>query len=181
MPLMLETERLLMREWRAEDFAAFYAMNRDPEVRRYYAGLQSLAQAHDFMVRALERDARDGFFFQPVFEKETGAFVGDLGLAKIDFEAPFKGGTEIGWMLQQAYWGRGYAVEMATALLNYAVTELMLDEVLAFTVPSNHRSRRVMEKLGMQRDPEGDFENPMIPDGHPYRAHVLYRISLAGA
>ena len=67
MPLLLETERLLMREWRAEDFAAFHAMNNDPEVRRYYPGLQSLEKSHDFMVRAQQRDARDGFFLSTGF------------------------------------------------------------------------------------------------------------------
>ena len=176
MPLLLETERLLMREWRAEDFAAFHAMNNDPEVRRYYPGLQSLEKSHDFMVRAQQRDARDGFFFQPVFGKRTGAFVGDVGIAKIDFEAPFTGGTEIGWMLEQKYWGRGYAVEMATAVLDHAFNALGIREVLAFTVPTNQKSRQVMEKLGMQHDPGGTFDNPMIPEGHAYRPHVLYRI-----
>ena len=58
MPLLLETERLLMREWRAEDFAAFHAMNNDPEVRRYYPGLQSLEKSHDFMVRAHAKSYR---------------------------------------------------------------------------------------------------------------------------
>ena len=79
-------------------------------------------------------------------------------------------------MLEQKYWGRGYAVEMATAVLDHAFNALGIREVLAFTVPTNQKSRRVMEKLGMQHDPGGTFDNPMIPEGHAYRPHVLYRI-----
>jgi len=176
MPLYLETKRLILREWREEDFDAYHAMNSDPLVREFYPGLQSMEKSRDFMRRAAEQDLRYGYFFQPVIEKESGDFVGDLGLARIEFDAPFTGGTEIGWMLRRQYWGRGYAVEMARALLDHAFHHLKLPEVVAFTVPINKRSRRVMEKLGMQHDPEGGFEHPAVPAGHAYRPHVLYRI-----
>lgn len=177
MPLHLETEQLIMREWRKGDFAEYHAMNQDGAVRDYYPGLQSLEKSKAFMARAAEQDAKHGYFFQPVFEKASGRFVGDLGLAKIEFDAPFAGGTEIGWMLKQQYWGQGYAVEMARALLEYAFRTVALPEVVAFTVPTNLKSRRVMEKLGMQHDKDGDFEHPSIPEGHPYRPHVLYRMT----
>ena len=177
MPLNLETERLLLRPWEDSDFEVYHAMNRDPVVREFYLGLQSLEKSRDFMRRATEQDSRYGYFFQPVFEKKSGDFVGHLGLAKIEFEAPFTGGTEIGWMLKRQFWGRGYAVEMAQALLGHAFGELQLPEVLAFTVATNTRSRRVMEKLGMQHDPEGGFDHPSVPEGHVFRPQVLYRIS----
>ena len=176
MPLYLETKRLILREWREENFDAYRAMNSDPLVREFYPGLQSMEKSRDFMRRAAEQDRRYGCFFQPVIEQESGDFVGDLGLARIEFDAPFTGGTEIGWMLRRQYWGRGYAVEMARALLDHAFHHLKLPDVVAFTVPINKRSRRVMEKLGMQHDPEGGFEHPAVPAGHAYRPHVLYRI-----
>lgn len=177
MAIHLETDRLVLRPWQERDFDPYHAMNQDPHVREFYPGLQSLEKSRDFMRRAIEQDERHGYFFQPVFEKTSGDFIGDLGLAKIEFDAPFTGGTEIGWMLKRKFWGRGYAVEMAQALLDHAFCELRLTEVLAFTVPANTRSRRVMEKLGMRHDPEGDFEHPSIPEGHAFRHHVLYRIS----
>lgn len=166
-----------MREWRDEDFDDFHAMNRDPRVRQFYADLHSVQQSRDFIDRAHERDRRDGYFFQPIIEKASGRFVGDIGLSKIDFDAAFTGGTEIGWMLRQDAWGKGYATEMASALMDHAFGVLGLAEVIAFTIPINKRSRRVMEKLGMRHDVNGGFEHPMVPEGHPYRFQVLYRKS----
>ena len=72
--------------------------------------------------------------------------------------------------------GQGYATEGARAAPNYGFDTLGLDEIVSFTSAINVRSWRVMERLGMRRDPTGDFEHPNVPEGHPTRAHVLYRI-----
>ena len=104
-------------------------------------------------------------------------FIGFVGLAVPRFEAPFTPCVEIGWRLAAEHWGRGYATEAATAVLAHAFGPLGLAEVVSFTVPANRRSRRVMERLGMTRSPADDFEHPGLPDGHPLRPHVLYRLS----
>jgi len=174
-PIILETARLVMREWRTEDFDPFHAMNRDPYVRQFYADHNSVQQSRDFLARAKERDLRDGYFFQPIIEKASNSFIGYVGLSKIDFEAAFTGSTEIGWTLRHDNWGKGYATEMAGALIDHAFAVLELAEVIAFTVPINARSRRVMEKLGMNHEEDEGFEHPMVPEGHPYRFQVLYR------
>jgi RimJ/RimL family protein N-acetyltransferase len=84
--------------------------------------------------------------------------------------------VEIGWRLAAAYWGQGLATEGAREVVRYGFESLALNEIVAFTVPGNMRSRRVMEKLGMTHDSADDFDHPDLPEGHPMRRHVLYRI-----
>ncbi|RZO30596.1 MAG: N-acetyltransferase [Rhodospirillaceae bacterium] len=175
MALTLETDRLLLREWQEEDFIPYHAMNNDPEVCAFFPNLQTEEQSRSVIARYREQDRRDGFSFQPLIERASGAFIGDIGLARVEFDAGFKGAVEIGWMMQRHHWGKGYATEMARALLDYAFRALRLPEVLAFTVPANTRSRLVMERLGMKQDTAAGFDHPHIAAGHPLRPHVLYR------
>jgi RimJ/RimL family protein N-acetyltransferase len=102
-----------------------------------------------------------------------------VGLSVPRFEAPFTPCVEIGWRLARAHWGRGYATEAARAALGHAFGPLGLGEVVAFTVPANVPSRAVMTRLGMTRTPADDFDHPLLPEGHPLRRHVLYRIARA--
>ena len=81
------------------------------------------------------------------------------------------------WAVDHASWGHGYAPEAARATLDHGFNELGLDEIVSFTTATNLRSQRVMQKLGMTRDPADDFEHPNVPPGHPLRPHVLYRIT----
>ena len=97
----------------------------------------------------------------------------------IPFEAHFTPAVEVGWRLASAYWGQGYATEGARASLEAAFTRLGLDDIVSITVPANARSRRVMERIGMTRDPNGDFDHPRLAEGDPLRRHLLYRISRA--
>ena len=83
---------------------------------------------------------------------------------------------EVGWRLAADQWGRGYATEGARAALGYGFDTLGFEEIVSFTSAINRRSWRVMERLGMMRDAAGDFEHPNVPEGHPTRPHVLYRI-----
>ena len=152
MALMLETDRLLLRNWEEQDFAPYHAMNNDPVVCEYFPDLQTEAQSRRVIARYREQEQREGYSFQPLIERATGAFIGDIGLARVKFDAEFQGATEIGWMMQREFWGRGYATEMARALLDHAFTVLGLPEVVAFTVPANALSRRVMERLAMVQD-----------------------------
>jgi len=85
--------------------------------------------------------------------------------------------VEIGWRLAREHWDRGYASEAAAASLRFAFEQLKLKQIVAFTVPLNTRSIRVMERIGMTRDLAGDFEHPRLPPGHALRNHVLYRIN----
>lgn len=87
--------------------------------------------------------------------------------------------VEIGWRLSSKHWGQGYATEAAKAVLHYAFTELDLNEIISFTVPANAKSRRVMEKIGLHRNAQNDFEHPNLPENSPLKPHLLYRLSKA--
>jgi RimJ/RimL family protein N-acetyltransferase len=102
-------------------------------------------------------------------------FAGFIGLAESRFKAHFTPCTEIGWRLAVEFWGRGYASEGAAAALTFGFRTLALPEIVSFTVPTNVRSRRVMERIGMIRNPNDDFDHPGLPEGHLLRRHILYK------
>ncbi|GJM06896.1 MAG: hypothetical protein DHS20C10_06300 [marine bacterium B5-7] len=77
----------------------------------------------------------------------------------------------------EEHWGKGYATEAAKAALNFAFAELKLPEVVSFTTKENWRSRRVMEKIGLQYNPGDDFHHPKLNKESPLSLHVLYRLS----
>jgi RimJ/RimL family protein N-acetyltransferase len=95
------------------------------------------------------------------------------------FEAPFTPCVEVGWRLAYDYWGHGYATEAARLALDHGFGTLALSEIVSFTSATNQRSRAVMERLGMRRNEEDDFDRPTLPEGHPLRRHVLYRLDSA--
>ena len=102
-------------------------------------------------------------------------FIGFIGLARPNFDPPFGASVEVGWRLAQAHWGHGYAPEGGRAAMAFGFDVLGLDEIVSFTTVANANSRRVMEKLGLTRDPADDFDHPRVPAGHRIRPHVLYR------
>jgi RimJ/RimL family protein N-acetyltransferase len=171
----LRTARLHLRQWGTADRESFALMNRDPAVMQYFPDLLSRDESDGLVDRMMQFNER-GLGLWVVEAPGVQAFAGCVGLSVPPFEAPFTPCVEIGWRLVQQCWGRGYATETARAVLDYGFTALELDEIVAFTVPENRRSRQVMERLGMTRDPADDFDHPRLPDGHPLRAHVLYRM-----
>jgi RimJ/RimL family protein N-acetyltransferase len=173
---MIETERLRLREWRDEDREPFARMNADPRVMEFFPATLTATETDAMLERVRAHLARHGFGWWVAELKETGAFIGFIGLAVPYFEAHFTPCVEIGWRLAAEYWGRGLATEGARKALRYGFEELGLQEIVSFTTAGNMRSRRVMEKLGMSRNPADDFDHPRIDEGHPLRWHVLYRI-----
>ncbi|GMU60570.1 MAG: N-acetyltransferase [Myxococcaceae bacterium] len=172
----LQTERLLLRAWRDEDLAPFARLNADPVVSRFLPAKLTRAQSDALAGRIRFFMAAEGWGLWATELKDTREFIGFLGLSRPTFEAPFTPCVEVGWRLASPYHGRGLASEGARAVVNFGFHNLGLDELVAFTVPDNLPSRRVMEKLGMTRDPREDFDHPRLPEGHPLRRHVLYRL-----
>jgi ribosomal-protein-alanine N-acetyltransferase len=121
-----------------------------------------------------------GFGLWALEVRGTGEFIGFTGLAVPEFEADFTPAVEVGWRLARSAWGSGYATEAARAALQFAFEEAGLSEIVSLTTPANRRSRAVMERIGMKRDPGDDFDHPGLPVGHPLRPHVLYRIAAQG-
>jgi RimJ/RimL family protein N-acetyltransferase len=120
----------------------------------------------------------DGSGLWAVQVRANSAFVGFVGLSSPAWDASFTPCTEIGWRLARSAWGHGFATEAAKTVLATAFGELKLDEVVSFTTTHNLPSQRVMQRIGMTRDPSEDFNHPRVPDG-PLRRHVLYRLSRA--
>lgn len=170
------TARLLLRPWREADLPAYAALNADPEVRRWFPGTltRQESDAHAFQIK--DHFAAHGFGLWAVEAPGVASFIGSVGLRHIALAAPFAPAVEVAWRLARAHWGMGYATEAAQAALAYGFGTLGLTEIVSFTVPGNLASRRVMERIGMRHDPEGDFDHPAVPEGHPFRRHVLYRI-----
>jgi ribosomal-protein-alanine N-acetyltransferase len=171
----LATERLLLRRWREQDREPFAALNADPEVMEFFPAPLTRAES-DALIDRIERHFDEhGFAMWAVEVTAESRFIGFVGLGIPSFTAAFTPCVEIGWRLARAGWGQGYAVEGALAAARFGF-DLGLSEIVAFTAQGNHRSRRVMEKLAMQRDLEGDFDHPSIAAGHPLQRHVLYRL-----
>jgi len=151
-------------------------MNADPRVMEFLPSLLSPAESDELFNRIQAHFDRHGFGPFAVEMQETRAFIGFVGAFVPEFEAHFTPAVEIGWRLAFESWGQGLATEGARAVVDYAFNELGLSGLVSFTVPANLRSRRVMERLGMTHDPRDDFDHPRLPEGHPLRRHVLYRI-----
>lgn len=172
----LLTPRLRLRQWRVSDREPFAQLNADPEVMEFMAGCLDRAESDRFVAVAEAEIARQGWGLWAVEQRAGGAFIGFVGLRAPSFEAPFTPCIEIGWRLERTSWGQGFATEAGLECLRFAFEALELREVVSFTVPENRRSRAVMERLGMLRDLNGDFDHPRLPLGHPLRRHVLYRL-----
>jgi RimJ/RimL family protein N-acetyltransferase len=177
----IETERLRLRMWQDNDADPYLRINQDPRVIEYLRGLMKAEQVQDFMRLANRHQQQLGYALWAAERKDTGALIGFIGLNKVDFaspfEAPFSPAIEVGWRLGCEHWGQGYATEGALACLKHGFHQAGLKQIVAFTVPTNRRSLRVMEKIGMKRDVEGDFAHPRLPQDHPLSLHVLYRKS----
>lgn len=179
MSTIIETPRLLLRNWQEDDRAFFHEINSDPEVMEFFPALRSREESDALMDRIVAMINDDSFGFYALQDKNTGDVVGFTGLMRTDLE-PFmpKGVLEIGWRLAQRYWGKGYVTEAALASLAYAFNQRGQDEVVSFAVHNNHRSTSVMQRIGMVNDPKRDFDHPKVPDSHPQlKRHVLYTIS----
>lgn len=169
----IETPRLLLRDWKEEDFVVFSEMNSSPSVMKYF--LHPLSEEESLVLfDAVRSDfLRYGYGGYAVEQKSDGAFVGFTGFHNFSFDVDFAPGIEIAWRLKQEYWNRGYATEAAKACLDYAKENLPFTTVWAFIALPNKPSQRVMQKIGMEF--EKNFMHPSVTDGHPLKEHVLYK------
>ncbi|MEV0969915.1 GNAT family N-acetyltransferase [Microtetraspora glauca] len=174
---MIETERLVLRRWQEKDREPFAALNADPEVMEYFPATLTRERSDALADRVAAEFDDCGFGLWAV--ELSGTFIGFTGLSVPRFTAHFTPCVEIGWRLARSAWGHGYATEAARAALRHGFGELGLKEIVSFTAKQNMRSQRVMERIGMTRDPEGDFDHPALAEDSPLRRHVLYRVGPA--
>ena len=175
-PACLKTERLILRRWQESDREPFRALNADPRVMEFFPSLLTPEETDAGIARVERHFDQHGFGLYAAELIETRDFIGFIGISIPGFDAPFMPAVEIGWRLAYAFWGRGLATEGARAVSRHALETLKLPGLVSFTVPANLRSRRVMENIGMVHDPAADFNHPGIPEDHPLRPHVLYRL-----
>ncbi len=130
------------------------------------------------MIARIEKGFADNKFGLWAAElRDSGEFIGFIGLSRPNFDAHFTPCVEVGWRLARRFWGYGYAPEGAAAVLEFGFNQTMLDEIISMTSTINVRSQRVMEKLHMTRRAEDDFLHPKIDDGDSLKPHVLYRLT----
>jgi RimJ/RimL family protein N-acetyltransferase len=168
----LRTERLRLRPWRAQDRAPFAALNADPVVMEHFPSTLTRDESDLFADSIAAHLDEQGWGTYAVQVIGGASFIGYVGLAAPEW----LGATEVRWRLAREHWGRGYATESARAALTDGFDRLGLDEIVAITVSGNERSRAVMRKLGMTHDVADDFDHPYLPEGHPLRRHVKYRL-----
>jgi RimJ/RimL family protein N-acetyltransferase len=172
----LRTRRLLLRRWRARDRELFAAINADPRVMEHFPAPLSRAES-DALLERIEADFRArGYGLWAVEVPGEAELAGFVGLIPAAANLPFAPAVEAGWRLAPAFWGRGLAHEGAAATLAYGFETLRLAEILAYTAAANERSRALMERLGMRRDPSEDFLHPALDPSTPLARHVVYRL-----
>jgi RimJ/RimL family protein N-acetyltransferase len=174
----LTTARLLLRPFVPSDRAPFAALNAHPLVVEWL-GARTGAESDALADTINSEIEREGWGFWAVEVVGAEPFIGMVGLHRVNPSYPFAPAVEIGWRLDPAQWGHGYATEAAEASLRHGFAS-GLEEIVAFTVATNVRSQAVMRRIGMVRDPAADFDHPLLPEDSPLRHHVLYRVQVPG-
>jgi RimJ/RimL family protein N-acetyltransferase len=165
----------VLRPFTDVDRDPFFALNTHPLVVESLGSAPTRAESDAMIERYSEELDREGWGLWAVEEGGGAPFVGMVGLHRVRPELPCAPAVEVGWRLHPEHWGHGYATEAAAASLDYGFAKAGVDEIIAFTTTLNTRSQAVMERIGMQPDPESDFDHPALPEGSPLRRHVLYR------
>lgn len=170
------TDRLILRGWNDADRPVFAEINGNDRVMRYFPSVLSPEESNSLADRIISELNACNYGLFAVEEKESGEFIGFVGLHRFNFEASFSPGLEIGWRLSDKFWGRGYATEAASACIEYAKRHMLTERLYAFTSVHNTPSENVMKRIGMAK--VGHFGHPALPDGHWLKEHVLYAIDL---
>lgn len=177
-PVTLHTPRLTLRPWREQDLEPLFALNGDADSMRHFPSVLTRAESDAWAARLQAHFDTHGWGFWVVEERDGAPFVGVVGLLNIPWQAHFTPAVEIGWRIAPGHRRRGFAEEAARAALDFGFGTVGLAEIVAFTIPANEASSRLMERLGMT--PDGRFDHPRLPEGHAMRQHLLYRMPAPG-
>ncbi len=172
---MIETERLTLRVPEARDYTALYAMWADPLVMADLGPVKDKA-ASDAVIAKHDGFRHEGLGFWVVERRQDGAMLGFCGLKRGDAHNPIAGEIEAGWIIDRPYWRRGYALEATRAALDWGWAHFDAPRIVAITAAVNIKSQRMMERLGMHRVPDGDFDHALAPTGDRLRRTVTYAI-----
>ena len=170
--MILETERLALRELVPADLDELHAVLGDAETMRYYPAPFDRGKTSGWIEWNIGSYREHGFGLWAVILKETGAFVGDCGITMQDIDGETL--PELGYHIAKEHWNKGYASEAAGACMEFAFVALGLETLYTYTKHDNLPSRRVAEKIGMAFVKE--FEKTVY--GVPVR-EALYRLRRA--
>jgi RimJ/RimL family protein N-acetyltransferase len=162
----LRTPRLLLRRLCADDFSDLDRMHSDAQVMATLGGLRTAEQTRAFLDGAVAHWEHYGFGLWMARDRASGRFAGRGGLHHIAIDGQDE--VEVAYAFLAEFWGRGLAPELAAESIRVAFHELQLSNLVCFTLPTNQRSRRVMEKVGFT------YERDITHAGRP---HVLYRLT----
>ena len=170
-----QTERLILRDWREEDWGPFWEGTNTPAVMEWLGGVAGEERRADQEERIHRYRREHGFTFWVMERKDDGAILGFCGLKRCtDEEGPF-GMIEAGWRLREDAWGKGYAKEAAIATLDLSFDRFGSQETIAITLEGNTGSWGLMKRLGMARRPEFDFEETLW--SQDYGTAIVYSIT----
>ncbi|MBX7458766.1 GNAT family N-acetyltransferase [Qipengyuania sp. 1NDH17] len=162
--IIAETQRLILRTIDEPDAAEQYRVLNTPAVMARLGGPKELHEIEAKHAKAMQWYAQRGFSFLMLIEKESGELVGHAGIKLVDNPlAKNQGDHEIGWLIREDRWRRGYAEEAVRAVLEWAFTRVDAPHVVALTSEANVASWKLMKKLGMVRREDLDFEDPEYP------------------
>ncbi|MGZ7094188.1 MAG: GNAT family N-acetyltransferase [Candidatus Angelobacter sp.] len=145
--VILETSRLLLREFTLQDVDALAAVLSDPIAMQYYPAALDRKGVAEWIEKNMGRYQRDGHGLWAMLLKDTGELIGDCGCVLQEVEE--MNYMEVGYHVRRDLWGNGYATEAAHACMQYAFTKLHATRVISLIRPENAQSRRVAEKNGM--------------------------------
>ena len=175
--IVIETARLVLRTIEEGDAARQYRLFNTPAVMEHLGGVKELHEIEAKHARSMASFAREGFGFMMLVEKASGELVGHAGMKRVDNPlAPNPGNYEIGWLIREDRWRRGYAHEAMRAVIDWGFASLGAPHLVALTSLRNEASWRLMEKLGMTRRPDLDFDDSAFaPEDNPTIQYAITR------
>lgn len=172
---ILETQRLILRQWQDSDLHSMAKINQDPKVMEHFPAPKTFEETRNFIAGNKALNEQVGYFLYAVELKNNHDLIGFVGLQPVGEDMPCAPAVEIGWRIGSKYWGQGYATEAAQAVVEHAFNNLGLNELVTFTATTNTRSEKLMQHLGFARSEDDDFDHPQIAEGHKLRRHLFYR------
>ncbi|MEO1969024.1 MAG: GNAT family N-acetyltransferase [Sphingomonadaceae bacterium] len=173
---VLETERLVLRAIGPDDAAEQFRVLNTPMVMARLGGPKTIEQIREKHEKAMAMYVAEGFSFLFLIEKASGEMVGHAGIKRVDNPlASNPGDHEIGWLIREDRWRMGYAAEAVRAIIDWAFGPVGATHVVALTSEKNVPSWKLMEKLGMERRRDLDFEDPAYPPED--RTTILYSLT----
>ncbi|WP_019028321.1 GNAT family N-acetyltransferase [Colwellia piezophila] len=172
---ILSTNRLILRQWKSEDYAPFAELNACTKVMEHFPSTLNEVESTNLALKLAKLISDRGWGIWAVEEKLSNKFIGFVGLHNSPPDLDVSPATEIGWRLMNQFWGKGYATEAAEKVLEFAFDDLNLTSVISVTSVVNKASQKVMERIKMINT-EKNFNDPLVHN-EQLKEQVLYQIT----